>query len=37
MEVGSFGSDMMEQEDKAMARDILLCSLPSSQGSGLRP
>lgn len=23
MEVGSFGSDMMEQEDKAMARDFL--------------
>lgn len=37
MDVGSFGSDMMEQEDQAMARDILLCSLPSSQGSGLRP
>lgn len=37
MEVGSSGTDMMEQEDKAMARDILLCGLPSSQGTGLEP
>lgn len=37
VEVGSSGSDMMEQEGQAMARDILLCGLPSSQGSGLEP
>lgn len=37
MEVGCSGTDMMEQEDEAMARDILLCGLPSSQGTGLEP